>query len=513
MFSSGVKPYILVLTTFNIIFLVAISLINESILKFFLNSINISNLNNLDILKILLFLCSLAVSFFVIISAYYLSHQNRKDLEILKENIKTDKYSGLNSISYFEEALNSHITTPNRNDLALFIVKLEKNVVNTYSTDTYQLELSTLNVAKRLVSSVEKSVYLSRIGPTDFVGAFTYTTALEITRYLSSIRNIVNHCSTENKIGLSYSIGLIEYSKDQAQSAPFSLLTQAYRAVYRKERTLIEDIYILDIKAEQWRKNNQELSMELYEAVKNNQLELYFQPQVDIENNTVIGLEALVRWQHPKRGFLTPDKFIHLIDSHDIALVYARWLLTESIKQLENLAKTEILLTFSLNISPFQLQQSGFIEMVNQVLREYPNTPLELLVFEITESNKMKDKESVINIMHECHDIGIKFSLDDFGTGFSSLDQLRTLPVDEIKIDRCFIQNVTFKNSDQNMVKGLCHLAEIFDIDVVAEGVESKEHVEILRSFGCKKVQGYFYSKPLPSENLQQWIKEFAQVL
>jgi EAL domain-containing protein (putative c-di-GMP-specific phosphodiesterase class I) len=288
------------------------------------------------------------------------------------------------------------------------------------------------------------------------------------------------------------------------------LLTKARSAIFTRSGFAGSGIYVYDQDVENRKLTDLQMIKELKRAIERDELELYYQPQVDLYLGLTVGSEALIRWNHPISGLLTPDKFVHLLDHESICLEFGQWLFSKAVSRLDSLSHRYPEQTVSINISASHIQHPYFFTQLTQALDGYSSTMIQKLVIEVTESFKLSDHEKAFENMRKCKALGAKVSLDDFGTGYSSLNQLRVLPIDEIKIDRTFISNILTDSNDFKLVSSLFTLAENFELDVVTEGVENANQIEKLLMVGCRRVQGYYYSKPVPEKEFDQWLEESA---
>jgi diguanylate cyclase (GGDEF)-like protein len=251
------------------------------------------------------------------------------------------------------------------------------------------------------------------------------------------------------------------------------------------------------------------LETELRKALKNDDLLVYFQPQMDGRNNTIVGMEALVRWRHPDRGMIFPDKFIPLAE------------LTGMIVELDRLVMRKAITAFtqwhtaglnprkiSLNLAIKQLAEEDFIAFVTELVgdRKYL---LNMLEFEVTETQVMSNPQESIATLQKIHDLGILLSVDDFGTGYSSLSYLKKLPISKLKIDKSFVDELPNNSEDVAIAKTIISLCKSLGLSVIAEGVENLEQKDFLLANGCHYIQGYLYSKPLSQEDMTHFLKEY----
>jgi predicted signal transduction protein with EAL and GGDEF domain len=244
---------------------------------------------------------------------------------------------------------------------------------------------------------------------------------------------------------------------------------------------------------------------ELKQAIDNDELLLHYQPQIKVEDNSAIGVEVLVRWQHSKHGLMPPDDFIALAERTGLIKPLTRWVLINALQTGALWHKTGLKVNMSVNLSAKNLLDPDFPETLTGALvsSEFPK---EYLLLEITETAIMADPELALDVLNRITKMGVRISIDDFGTGYSSLSYLKKLPVSELKIDRSFVIDMLTNKNDAAIVKAIIDLAHNMDLEVVAEGVEDKETMEKLHSLSCDIYQGYYFSKPVPSKEMQDWF-------
>lgn len=250
--------------------------------------------------------------------------------------------------------------------------------------------------------------------------------------------------------------------------------------------------------------------MQLHEskhALENNEFELYYQPQFHLQTGKMVGVEALIRWNHPLLGFLPPDRFIPQAEDTGFIHELGQWVIEEACRQAK-LWKDQgfFLERVAVNLSSLQIYQKNFFDKIKEMVEKIDFQP-HILELEITESILMKNTEDVIETLHRIKSLGVKIALDDFGTGYSSLSYLRQFPVDRIKIDGSFLKGLNDNLINNIILKSIIELANNLNIDVIAEGIEHEEHVEILKELQCNEGQGYFFSKPVPAGELENILK------
>ena len=253
------------------------------------------------------------------------------------------------------------------------------------------------------------------------------------------------------------------------------------------------------------------VEMNLRKGLDLNQFELYYQPQIDCETGKIVGFEGLIRWNHPERGLIPPREFINLAESTGLILPIGEWVIRQAFTKLEKWKKNQDEnLTLSINISPRHFLHRTIFTYFKDCLNEFDVNPEQLIV-EITESVAMEDFETVKKRITELRTLGISVSIDDFGTGFSAFRYLQHFSIQEIKIDRQFIRDITKNEKSMSIAKTIIDLAKMLNINVVSEGVETQEQWKILKALGCPQLQGFYFSKPMPNSDLRQWISTYHQ--
>lgn len=250
------------------------------------------------------------------------------------------------------------------------------------------------------------------------------------------------------------------------------------------------------------------LSADLTKAIEADELELYFQPKVDAKNAKVVSSEALLRWNHPNKGFISPEFIIEVAEQSGLIQRVTEWVIEKAIKQICSWQEQGIDISVGVNLSVFNLRNPKLINTIQSLLKKYNLEPKKLIL-EVTESLMMLDPELAADVLTKLNEMGLYISIDDFGTGFSSLAYLKNLPVQELKIDRSFVMNIATDKSDLSIVKSTIELAHNLGLSVVAEGVENQESWNILNSFSCDIIQGYHISKPLTNDDFLVWYKSF----
>lgn len=309
----------------------------------------------------------------------------------------------------------------------------------------------------------------------------------------------------EHKLYSTISIGVALFPDDG--SIPDVLLKNADAAMY-KAKDEGRNTYRFYTE-EMTEKAFERIVMEthLRQALKNEEFVVYYQPQVDGQNNQIIGMEALIRWKHETMGLVSPAKFISLAEETGLIVPLDQWTMRTAMKQFVNWyaegLKPGVL---ALNLAMKQLQQKDFIEILSSILKETECKP-EWVELEVTEGQIMSNPDKSIIILNQISDMGIELSVDDFGTGYSSLTYLKRLPIDKLKIDQSFIKNLPDDADDSAIAQSVIALSQNLHLKVIAEGVENEAQKDFLVKHGCRNIQGYYYAKPMPSNEMEQYLR------
>ena len=241
-------------------------------------------------------------------------------------------------------------------------------------------------------------------------------------------------------------------------------------------------------------------------ALRRDELELHYQPRLCLQSGDVVGLEALVRWRHAERGLLTPDEFIPLAEESGLIVPLGYWVIARALRDMQWLRGRGLpALHMAVNLSFRQFQDSQLLPTLTRLIAER-GVDAQWLEFELTETAVMRRSDQVQQTMAALGQLGVRFSLDDFGTGFSSFVHLNNLPITLLKIDKSFVGSMSVQPTSQRLVQAMINLGHNLHLQVVAEGVETPEQLALLRQFGCDQVQGYLISKPLPLSELARFL-------
>ncbi|MDF1884015.1 bifunctional diguanylate cyclase/phosphodiesterase, partial [Sulfurimonas sp. SAG-AH-194-C21] len=363
--------------------------------------------------------------------------------------------------------------------------------------------------AQVLVDSFEEKTLIARLTADEFAIALTLdktATADNLTnKILKNVQKV--HKIKGKSIQITVSVG-VSMTIDESTSLN-TLLGNANTAMYQAKSlggnccehyTQEMTTNLLD---------KRKLDDDLKHAIKNGEFEPYFQPQIDAQTDTIVGMEALVRWIHPKLGIIYPDRFIPYAEESGLIIDIDRIMMKKSMQIIMSWEKQySDTLKLSLNLSAVNLESENFIqELKNSLIQT--NFNAKNLELEMLESQIMKDQESSITLLHELKELGISISIDDFGTGYSSLSALKKLPITKLKIDKSFVDNLPYDKDDVAIVETIIALANALKLKLIAEGVENKEQKDFLVAHKCPTIQGYYYSKPLSQKDFKEFMIKF----
>jgi EAL domain-containing protein (putative c-di-GMP-specific phosphodiesterase class I) len=306
---------------------------------------------------------------------------------------------------------------------------------------------------------------------------------------------------------VSASIGVSLYPQDHVDAD--LLMRHADQAMYVAKQAGKNRYHFFDTTQDNAIKTQGQSIDDIRSALDRLEFVLHYQPKVNMHTSEVIGVEALIRWQHPVRGLVPPLDFLPAIEGHTVSLELGEWVIGTALSQINQWRSIGIHLPISVNISAYQLQQDNFITRLEGLLAAHSDVNPHDLELEILETSALSDISQVSATMNACHELGVRFAIDDFGTGYSSLTYLRRLPAHMIKIDQSFVRNMLEDADDLAIIKGVVELAKAFHREVIAEGVETIEHGVALLKLGCELAQGYGIARPMPSGDIPEWISSW----
>ena len=364
-------------------------------------------------------------------------------------------------------------------------------------------DLLLIAIAQKLTSIVRETDTIARLGGDEFIALLEPITqindAIDIAeRIIEELR--LPFYLEKRQVFTAASIGIVLSSKEYSQAD--DILRDADIAMYRAKSRGKARYEMFDQEMYNLAVARHKLENNLRHALDRQEFQVYYQPIISLDNKKIVGFEALLRWQHPEQGLISPAKFLPIAEEIGLIVAIGEWILHSACQQMvlwQSQIPTASQLKMSVNLSVKQLQDPIFLEIVKRVLTQ---TGLEgkSLQLELTESMLMKNLKALSTLLWQLKEEDIELSIDDFGTGYSSLSYLHRLPIDNLKIDRSFIKSIGKEKDGRNIVATIINLAHQMEMTTIAEGIESPKQLDRLQFLGCEKVQGYLFSRPVPSD-------------
>lgn len=347
---------------------------------------------------------------------------------------------------------------------------------------------------------------LARIGGDEFVLLMTdLVSPGECTQVLDRVLQTVKQPIEINglKVSVSASIGVSLFPQDHVDAD--TLLRHADQAMYIAKEAGKNRYHLFDPESDRKAQLHRKYVDRLRTALELDEFVLYYQPKVDLLSGEIVGAEALIRWQHPEKGLVSPAEFLPHINGSSLEKSVGEWVINTALNQAEVWHQLGLTVSVSANISAAHLLQPDFHDCLKAAMARHPAVPASLFELEVLETAAIGDIDQAVTILRHCRELGVRFALDDFGTGYSSLTYLRKLPVDTLKIDQSFVRDMLNDPDDLGIVEGVIRLAGAFNRQVIAEGVETLAHGAALVRMGCHLAQGYGIARPMPVEKFVDW--------
>lgn len=367
-------------------------------------------------------------------------------------------------------------------------------------------------LSDRMKQALREGDTLARIGGDEFVAILVDLANVEasepmISRLLLAAAQPVH--LGDLILRVSASLGVTFYPQPQEADADL-LLRQADQAMYQAKLAGKNRLHVFDTDHDSSIRSHHESLEHIRMALEAKEFVLFYQPKVNMRTGKIIGAEALIRWQHPQKGLLPPAQFLPVIENHPIANDIGEWVMNQALTQVEIWHSQGLDIPVSINICARQLGEESFVERLKEILSLHANVSPSSLELEVLETSALENINHVFIVIEECRKIGVEFALDDFGTGYSSLTYLKHLPVALLKIDQTFVRGMLDDPDDLAILEGVIGLATAFRRKVIAEGVETVEHGEMLLRLGCDLAQGYGIARPMPADQLPQWASTWV---
>ncbi len=413
----------------------------------------------------------------------------------------TDTLTGLANRSSFNEYLQGRITQPDadKSQFAVFVLDLDgfKQINNLFCHVGGDRILK--EVGDRLVKVIGKSGLVSRLSSDEFHIVVDDVSDDRDAQHLGEcVQQVLNapFCIEETEVFITASIGIAMFP--DAGTRPGDLIKHAVQAQNKAKKEGGGKTLVFSAKFEEELLESSRLEIALKAAVQNDEIEVYFQPIVDLKTGRYVSFETLARWFHPEMGFVSPDVFIKIAEEKGLIEALTINLLRKAVKVAVTWPK-DIMVSF--NLSAEQVCDPDFVSTIHSILNEFGLAP-ERFDAELTETAIMRDMEKAIVTIGNLRELGVSISLDDFGTGYSSLSQIKNFPLDKLKVDKSFIDDVCVSIKMENMVRAIMSMCSVLELKTVSEGIESREQLKVLQETGCDFGQGFLFARPMPADKL-----------
>lgn len=425
-----------------------------------------------------------------------------------------DEMTGLPNRALFKDRMENESRRADRNHAMVGVVFIDidffKTVNDTLGHGVGDILLQA--VASRLKASFRKSDTVSRFGGDEFA---VLLPELHQEKEIEDIlQNVYDHFAApfeimDHTLYITLSIGYNFYPLDAANSE--MLFRNADAAMYAAKESGRNKYRRYLLEMTDYVQSQLTIQNGLINALKNDEFVLYYQPQLDIAHGRITGVEALIRWNHPERGILSPAEFIPIAEKTGLIVPIGEWVLRSACQQLKNWSTQGLQpLIMAINLSSRQFKEEKFFNKTIGIFHETGVDP-NAIELELTESILLEDTAKVLKILTDFKTQGVNLSLDDFGTGYSSLSYLKLFPINKLKIDQSFVKNITTYGSDSNLVKAIIAMGRALNLTTIAEGVELQEQLDFLRQEGCDEIQGYLLGKPMPAAQFEIFLSDWMR--
>ena len=367
-------------------------------------------------------------------------------------------------------------------------------------------------LATHMRQALREGDTLARLGGDEFVAVLvdlgeTQACVPLLTRLLEAAAQTI--VVDGHALQVSASLGVSFFPQGDEVDAD-QLLRQADQAMYQAKLAGKNRYHVFDAEQDRHVRDHHEHLDRIRNALEHEEFVLHYQPKVNMRSGAVVGAEALIRWQHPEQGLLSPAAFLPVVEEHSLAVDIGEWVLQQAVRQLALWAHDGLRWSISVNIGARQLQQPNFVDRLQALLARYPTVRPQQLELEVLETSALEDLAHVSQVISACATLGIGFALDDFGTGYSSLSYLKRLPASLLKIDQSFVRDMLDDPDDLAILDGVIGLATAFRRDVIAEGVETLAHGTLLLQLGCELGQGFGIARPMPAVQFPGWAQQWT---
>jgi diguanylate cyclase (GGDEF)-like protein/PAS domain S-box-containing protein len=439
--------------------------------------------------------------------------EKRQLLQSLQWRVGHDVLTGLPNRAFLSDLLDQALEFSRQENIPLAVCMLDldgfKAVNDGYGHASGDMLL--VEVAKRLRDIVRGEDVVARLAGDEFVLVLRYVRDLpELRAALSRVLGAISAPYTLHgkDINVFASIGVTLFPHDNEDAE--TLLRHADQAMYVAKQRGRNRFHLFDVSLDQEVKATHQTVERVRQALVAGEFRLHFQPKVNMRRGEVVGFEALLRWQHPQNGMVPPREFLPLVEDTDLIIDIGEWVMDQVLAQLHRWQQAGQGWPISINIAARHFQRADFVDRLRQVLARHAQVAPRMLDLEIVESVAIENIQHVSACLQACQALGVQFSLGDFGTGYSSLSYLKRLRTQTIKIDKSFVRDILNDRDDLALTTAVIGLARAFGRQVIAEGLESLEHGELLLRLGCEVAQGYFIARPMPPSEVPAWVAGFV---
>ncbi|MGF6316615.1 putative bifunctional diguanylate cyclase/phosphodiesterase [Pseudomonas frederiksbergensis] len=439
--------------------------------------------------------------------------EKRQLLQSLQWRVGHDVLTGLPNRAFLSDLLDQALEFSRHENIPLAVCMLDldgfKAVNDGYGHASGDMLL--VEVAKRLRDIVRGEDVVARLAGDEFVLVLRYVRDLQelraaLNRVLGAISAPYTLHGKDINVFASIGVTLFPHDNEDAET----LLRHADQAMYVAKQRGRNRFHLFDVSRDQEVKVTHQTVERVRQALAAGELRLHFQPKVNMRRGVVVGFEALLRWEHPQNGMVPPREFLPLVEDTDLIIDIGEWVMDQVLSQLHRWQQAGQGWPVSINIAARHFQRADFVERLRQVLARHAQVAPQMLDLEIVESVAIENIQHVSACLQACQALGVQFSLGDFGTGYSSLSYLKRLRTQTIKIDKSFVRDILNDRDDLALTTAVIGLARAFGRQVIAEGLESVEHGELLLRLGCEVAQGYFIARPMPPGEVPDWVARFV---
>jgi diguanylate cyclase (GGDEF)-like protein/PAS domain S-box-containing protein len=443
--------------------------------------------------------------------------EKKQAAQLIERMAYSDQLTGLANRSLLADRLQQAMVAAHRRGQLLAVVFLDldgfKAINDLHGHQTGDLLLRALAV--RMKEGLREGDTLARLGGDEFVAVFMDLPDAQASDQMFA--RLLFVCSQPVHVGklalkVSASLGVTFYPQSEEVDADH-LLRQADQAMYQAKLSGKNRHHVFDAEKDRTARGHHASLERVRLALQNREFVLYYQPKVNMKTRAVVGVEALIRWQHPEQGLLAPGMFLPLIENDRLTVEVGEWVIRQALQQLAQWQALGQHLPISVNISAMQIQQHDFFGRLQESMQAFPGLQPNALQLEILETSALEDLDQVARFVVHCKQLGVDFALDDFGTGYSSLTYLKRLPVAIVKIDQSFVRDMLLDQDNMSILDGILWIMRRLKRSVIAEGVETLAHGRALMDLGCELAQGYGIARPMPVGDLPAWMQAWENDL